>query len=210
MSSDQWKIGIMACLVVLSVALSGCGGREGPSRGPSSQEPSSVSESAPGDAFAQEEEPAPEEAQEPALEEAPSQEAAGEKGVELVSQELGFAVTLPESLRGRMGQSTVENSGITTLILSYAGETGTANLFSFDVMDTETYEKLKAEGGPMGTQLGISHEGRVVLFTGPQSNPFEMGTADYQALETLPSDLSVVFDTFRFLDEAPEGEEPVA
>ena len=37
-----------------------------------------------------------------------------------------------------------------------------------------------------------------------------MGTADYQALETLPSDLSVVFDTFRFLDEAPEGEEPVA
>ena len=170
MSSHQWEMGIMACLVVLSVALPVCGGREGPS--PRSQEPSPVNESPPEDAFPREEEEqvSEEEAQEPALEESPSQEAAAEKGVELVSQELGFAVTLPESLQGRMGQSTVENSGTTTLIISYAGETGTANLFSFDVMDAETYEKLKAEGGPMG-KLGVSNEGRVVLFNGPQSNP---------------------------------------
>lgn len=202
MSSNQWKMGIMACLVILSVALSGCGGSEASSQEPSSQEPSSVSESVPGDVLSkEEEEPAPEEeSQEPASEEAPSQEAAAEKGVELVSEELGFAVTLPESLRDRMGQETMENNGITTLLISYAGETGTANLFSFDVMDTETYEKVKAEGGPIGTELGISDDGTVVLFNGPQSNPFEMGTADYEAMETLPSDLKIVFDTFRFLD----------
>ena len=198
MSSDQWKMAIMAGLVALSAALSGCGGET--SSLPVSSQPVSVTQEAPPSQPAARESPA---AEEPAAsEEAP----AAEGGVELVSRELGFAVTLPEVLRGRMGQTTLENNGITTLIISYEGESGTANLFSFDRMDTETYEKLKAEGGPVGDQLGVSEDGRVVLFNGPQSNPFEPGTADYQAMEDLPGQLGIVRESFRFLEASAQGE----
>ena len=53
----------------------------------------------------------------------------------------------------------------------------------------------------MGTLLGKSETGRVVLFWGPQSNPFNEGTPEYTLFYDFPSRVKVVFESFRFLDE---------
>ena len=185
MTSQRWKLCLMGALVALSVAFTAC----------SQRVVLTEESSAPSSSAAAEEESSSEEAAEASQEEP--------AGVPFESQELGFAVTLPSLLDGHMRQETSQREAygetISTVSFYYVGETGDAHVLSFEEMSTAVWEQVQAEGGPLGVELGTSDSGRVVVMNTLQSNPFAEGTADYDVMNEYPSQLSVVYDTFRFL-----------
>ena len=184
MTSQRWILCLMGALVALSVAFTAC----------SQRVVLTEESSAPSSSAAAEEESSSEEAAE--VEEEPA-------GVPFESQELGFAVTLPSLLDGHMRQETSQREAygetISTVSFYYVGETGDAHVLSFEEMSTAVWEQVQAEGGPLGVELGTSDDGRVVVMNTLQSNPFAEGTSDYDVMNEYPSQLSVVYDTFRFL-----------
>lgn len=123
----------------------------------------------------------------------------------VVFNDLNFAVEVPGLMRGHLRETRSQwGSGAETATrVNLAYESGDlyANVIGFEEMPETLYEKMQAEGGPMGTMLGKSKSGRVVLFWGPQSNPFNEGTPEYLLFCDFPRQLKVVFDSFRFLDE---------
>lgn len=119
------------------------------------------------------------------------------------NMELGFRVELPALLTDHMSQTTSTREAygetVTTVTITYEGEGGPANLLSFEEMSEAVWEQMQAEGGPLGTVLGTSDEGRVVVLNSTQSNPYAEGTEDYEVLNEFPMQLKVVIETFAFL-----------
>lgn len=119
------------------------------------------------------------------------------------NNELGFKTNLPPLLGDKYGVETSERDAygekITTVTISYTGEEYTVNVLSFEEMSKEVWDKVQAEGGPLGMVLGESESGRVVIWNTPQSNPFAEGTADFDLFQKLPKELSVVKDNFSFI-----------
>lgn len=68
-------------------------------------------------------------------------------------------------------------------------------------MDQAVWDSIQAEGGPVGTELGVSSSGRVVVLNSMQSNPFEEGTDDYDKLNDIFDQMDIISETFTFLDE---------
>lgn len=133
------------------------------------------------------------------------EEAKNNPPLPVVFEDLNFAVEVPGLMRGHLRETRSQwGSGAETATrVNLAYESGDlyANVIGFEEMSETLYEKMKAEGGPMGTLLGKSETGRVVLFWGPQSNPFNEGTPEYTLFYDFPSRVKVVFESFRFLDE---------
>ena len=120
-------------------------------------------------------------------------------------EELNFSVELPSLLKDCMyteeTETTAYDSTINLVKIYYEGEESDSNLFTFEEMDEATWESIQAEGGPVGTALGTSSSGRVVVLNTMQSNPFEEGTADFDMADSIFEELSVIYDSFTFLDE---------
>ena len=68
-------------------------------------------------------------------------------------------------------------------------------------MSEAVWKNVQGEGGPVGDELGVSKDGRVVIINTLQSNPYAEGTVDYEELNKLPKQISEVKESFRFLDD---------
>ena len=88
---------------------------------------------------------------------------------------------------------------INTINVVYEGETGEANILTFEEMSSAMWEQMQSEGGPLPTELGASEDGRVVVMYPLQSNPYEAGTADADAVDLFVSESSIVTESFQFL-----------
>ena len=123
----------------------------------------------------------------------------------LTFEDLNFETAVPGLMRGHIRESRSQwQSGGETAVrvnLLFETEAQSAVVLGFEEMSESLFEKTAAEGGPMGMLLGRSKNGRVVLFWGPQSNPFIEGTPEFELFSDFPKRIRVVFETFRFLDE---------
>lgn len=115
----------------------------------------------------------------------------------------GFSVQLPESvqenIRYDLSNREVGDETINTINVVYEGETGEANILTFEEMSSAMWEQMQSEGGPLPTELGASEDGRVVVMYPLQSNPYEAGTADADAVDLFVSESSIVTESFQFL-----------
>lgn len=115
----------------------------------------------------------------------------------------GFSVQLPESvqenIRYDLSNREVGDETINTISVVYEGETGEANILTFEEMSSAMWEQMQSEGGPLPTELGASEDGRVVVMYPLQSNPYEAGTADADAVDQFVSESSIVTESFQFL-----------
>lgn len=121
------------------------------------------------------------------------------------NEELGFSMELPSLLKDkvRTESSQWELYGETASRIFFYYENGdaTAIVLTLEEMSQEAFEKMKAEGGPVGVELGTSSDGRVVIFTTLQSNPFPENTPEFELFQTFPSEISVIVDSFQFIEE---------
>ncbi|HIT18126.1 MAG TPA: hypothetical protein IAB57_00750 [Candidatus Fimivivens faecavium] len=119
------------------------------------------------------------------------------------NEELGFSVELPALLADHYEAGVSEREAyddvITTVFISYLDGESAVNVLSFEEMSKDVWEKVQAEGGPLGVVLGESDAGRVVVMNPLQSNPFAEGTPEYELFNELPDQLSAVTESFRFL-----------
>ena len=109
------------------------------------------------------------------------------------------SVQLPESvqenIRYDLSNREVGDETINTINVVYQGETGEANILTFEEMSSAMWEQMQSEGGPLPSELGASEDGRVVVMYPLQSNPYEAGTADAEFV----SESSIVTESFQFL-----------
>lgn len=166
---------------------------EAPSSAPEGSEPA---ESSDGASDASEPAESSDDASEPSSE--------AEAGALLyTNEELGFSVELPALLADHYEAGVSEREAyddvITTVFISYLDGESAVNVLSFEEMSKDVWEKVQAEGGPLGVVLGESDAGRVVVMNPLQSNPFAEGTPEYELFNELPDQLSAVTESFRFL-----------
>lgn len=128
-----------------------------------------------------------------------------EEGLVFEDALMGFRVKLPMILEGKVSEeiSTTENNGevITTANIYYEGETDKVQVLSFDEMSEKLWKQMQEEGGPLGKELGISDDGRVIVMNTLQSNPFEEGTTDFEVFNQFPKQLKVVEESFEFISK---------
>lgn len=126
-----------------------------------------------------------------------------EEGPVFENAEMGFRVKLPALLEGKVSEeiNTMEVNGetITTATIYYDGESDKVNVLSFDEMSEKLWKQMQEEGGPLGVEMGISNDGRVIVMNTLQSNPFEEGSADCEVLNQFPMQLKVVEESFEFI-----------
>ena len=60
---------------------------------------------------------------------------------------------------------------------------------------------MQEEGGPVGTSLGVSPDGNVIVMNTMQSNPAKEGSADADAVDQFQKDLKTVTDHFDFISK---------
>ena len=122
----------------------------------------------------------------------------------LESQTLVFRVHIPagfdDAFSAQTSEREVYGGTVTTITVTYQKDGQSANVCSIELMDQAVWEKMQAEGGPLGTEIARSEDGRVAVMTSLQSNPFAEGTAAYETFQQLPSQLSILADTFEFLE----------
>lgn len=121
------------------------------------------------------------------------------------NEDLNFSAELPELLKDCMyvevSETTAYDDTINIVKVYYQGEKSDQNIFTFEEMDQAVWDSIQAEGGPVGTELGVSSSGRVVVLNSMQSNPFEEGTDDYDKLNDIFDQMDIISETFTFLDE---------
>ena len=122
----------------------------------------------------------------------------------LESPDLGFSVELPALLKDHMRMETSQRDAygetISTVSVYYTNGESEAHVLSLEEMSQAVWEQGQAEGGPLGTVLGESDSGRVVILNTLQSNPFAEGTEVYELFNQLPRQFSVIYDTFQFTE----------
>ena len=120
------------------------------------------------------------------------------------SQELGFRVQIPAGFDEAFSVETTQREayggtvGAVTVVYEQDGQS--ANVCTIELMDQAVWEKMQAEGGPLGREISPSADGRVAVINSQQSNPFAEGTAAYETFQTLPDQLDMLADTFEFLE----------
>lgn len=126
---------------------------------------------------------------------------------EMMSEQLGFTVDLPDAVEGKLNflqsKHLLDNGDpnsetINTLNLVYRGEKRDANLLIFEEMSTDAWKKMQQENSSSPLLLGTSDSGRVVIAYPLQSNPYEAGTADAEAIDQFCSEFDSLIRSFRF------------
>ena len=121
------------------------------------------------------------------------------------SKELGFQTMLPAIASDKIEtEITTREHGeetITTLVIYYVGEDDRYNVLSFDSMTENEWNIMQEEGGPVGTSLGVSPDGNVIVMNTMQSNPAKEGSADADAVDQFQKDLKTVTDHFDFISK---------
>ena len=198
--------------LIMSLSLAACtggtssSGSEVPSSMPESSEPAESSDGASDASEPAESSDGASDASEPAepSDDASEPSSEAEAGALLyTNEELGFSVELPALLADHYEAGVSEREAyddvITTVFISYLDGESAVNVLSFEEMSKDVWEKVQAEGGPLGVVLGESDAGRVVVMNPLQSNPFAEGTPEYELFNELPDQLSAVTESFRFL-----------
>lgn len=175
---------LLSLLLLVTVLLAGCTAEEQPSQ--ATNTPSESSSAADG---------------------ADGQESSGDvEPLTFRDETLGVTFTLPDSLRGHVKITTAQNDAgtVDSVMVYYMHEPGDTendiHLFTIDLMTTADWEALRAEGGPTGSELARSADGRVAVYTTLQSNPVAEDDPLYDFFQTLPSELATVTESFAFLD----------
>ena len=118
------------------------------------------------------------------------------------NKEMNFQTVLPswgeDKMSVEVSEREVNGETVQTAKVIYHGEKTDCNPVTFEEMSQETWDSIKAEGGPVGTELGSSN-GRVIVLESMQSNPYEEGSADYEVMQTFPEELEKIKDNFAFL-----------
>ncbi len=121
------------------------------------------------------------------------------------NEDLNFSVELPDLLKDCMyvevSETTAYGDTINVVKVFYEGAESDQNIMAFEEMDQAVWDSIQAEGGPVGTELGVSSSGRVVVLNSIQSNPYEEGTDDYDKLNDIVDQMGVISETFKFLNE---------
>jgi hypothetical protein len=114
----------------------------------------------------------------------------------------GYSVTLPASwpvkvmpvqvLAGDMAVLSPKAQTMTQFLYQPIDPTLKPEpILTLSTFTAADWAAVVAEGGPpIGTEVGSYGEGTVLVATTPQSNPYEMGTADQVAFDTLFQDLN--------------------
>lgn len=127
-------------------------------------------------------------------------------GIAFVFEDLNFAFVLPEMMRGHTDITREErNFGsekVTTILIAYTAGTLSANVIVFEEMSKSFFENRRKGEPPSPSRVWESHSGRVVVLNGLQSNPFPEGTPEFELFLDFPTQMTVVFDSFRFLHNA--------
>ena len=127
-------------------------------------------------------------------------------GIAFVFEDLNFAFVLPEMMRGHTEIARSErNFGgekVTAVTVAYAAESLSANVFVFEEMSEAFFETRRKGEPPSPVCVWKSDSGRVVVLNGLQSNPFPEGTPEFELFLDFPTQMTVVFDSFRFLHNA--------
>lgn len=127
-----------------------------------------------------------------------------EEGPIFENAEMGFRVKLPALLEGKVSEeiskTEIDGETVTTARIYYEGESDKVNVLSFDEMSENLWKQMQEEGGPLGVEMGISNNRRVIVMHTLQSNPFEEGSADYEVFNQFPAQLKVVEESFKFID----------
>ena len=131
---------------------------------------------------------------------------AGEEGVAVAFEDLNFAVVLPQMMRGHTEIARSErNFGgekVTAVTVAYAAESLSANVIVFEEMSKSFFENRRKGEPPSPSRVWESHSGRVVVLNGLQSNPFPEESREFELFLDFPTQMTVVFDSFRFLHNA--------
>ncbi len=127
-------------------------------------------------------------------------------GTALVFEDLNFAFVLPEMMRGHTDITRDEqNFGsekVSTILIAYTAGTLSANVIVFEEMSKSFFENRRKGEPPSPSRVWESHSGRVVVLNGLQSNPFPEGSREFELFLDFPTQMTVVFDSFRFLHNA--------
>lgn len=120
--------------------------------------------------------------------------------------EMNFSVELPPLLKyhytTELSSREAYGETIQTLRVFYRSDTDSSltSIVSFEEMSSSVWEQVQAEGGPLGSVLGESEDGRVVILNSLQSNPFSEGSPEFELFQDYPSQASVIQDSFQFLE----------
>lgn len=197
MDSKLMKWGLVALAACLTLAA--CGPQGGGSSASSAPEPASSVQASEPASQSQESQSQAASATAPA----PGDVQATLDGLTLSCPQLGFTVQVPALLEGKgdTAVTTTELYGetVTTVVVSYVSATSLPVLL-LDEMSTGAWEKMKAEGGPVGVELGTSKAGRVVVMNSLQSNPYVEDSEEYTIFQQWPSQLGAVTETFKFTE----------
>lgn len=120
------------------------------------------------------------------------------------SEVLGFQVEVPqlfdERFQAKADAREVYGETVDRVTVVYESGEAQANVCTVELMSSSLWDKMQAEGGPVGTEIARSEDGRVAVMTSLQSNPFVEGTADYDLFQQIPDALAVISDSFAFLN----------
>lgn len=139
----------------------------------------------------------------------PIQSAAEHTDLTFSDENLGISFDLPEILKGhaKILSDQREAYGKTVDVISvyYMKQPNQADsdvhIFTIEIMDQDVWQQMQAEGGPLGSVLAESENGRVAVMNTLQSNPFAETDAEYDLFNQLPKELSVISESFHFLPQ---------
>lgn len=118
------------------------------------------------------------------------------------NQAMNFQTVLPAWEEGQTSMETSEYEAYGEMVqgakLIYHGEAADCNPVTFEEMSLNVWEAMQKEGGPLGTELG-RQDGRVVVLNMIQSNPYEEGSRDFEAMKDLPEAVEAIRENFSFL-----------
>ena len=115
---------------------------------------------------------------------------------------LGFSMELPSVIEEKYyieeESLNVDDEIINSIYVKYKGEENDTNIVTFEEMSQDYWEKMQQEEGPKPIELKKSENNRVVVMYPLQSNPFEVGTDDYNTINKFQEQSSCIVETFKF------------
>lgn len=118
------------------------------------------------------------------------------------NKSLGFSMELPSVIEEKyyIEEESLKMDGeiINSIYVKYKGEENDSNIVTFEEMSQDYWEKMQQEEGPKPIELKKSENNRVVVMYPLQSNPFEVGTDDYNTINEFQEQSSCIVETFKF------------
>lgn len=125
------------------------------------------------------------------------------KTASLMINNVGYtlSIDLPEYIEKYVELNSLEqtfgnNESYTMILLEFTKENNIANIGNISIYTTQQFEALKAEGGPIPTEVS-NENGIVIAFSGLQDMPFELGTEEATLVGKYHSEVSELLKTIK-------------